>query len=373
VPNLLFCMTPGVSLNTWKKIGSIKRELKPYKEYVRNGWNVKVLTFDKSSIPDLPEGIEAVPFRHRQLLWFLPWTHKELGKWADVIKTNQSHHAYFYTRAARHWKKPILLRCGYVHGEYLETVKGYTCRTRLYQWLEMKAFRSAAHCQLPTVKLAEWVRKRYELPRGKISVIPNFVDTDLFKPAGGIKLRKKTVVSVGRLSRVKRFHLLIEACAGIFGCELTIVGEGVERAKLEQQARELGLKLTLTGYIENESLVRFLQEHSVFAIVSEWEGHPKALIEAMSCGMPCVGVSANGINEVICNGDNGLLVGLSLDSLREGISSVFKDNKFRKKLSENARNSVIQKYSFKNCFSRERCLLESIIEKAPMNAMIDSE
>ena len=128
-------MTPGVSLNTWKKIGSIKRELKPYKEYVRNGWNVKVLTFDKSSIPDLPEGIEAVPFRHRQLLWFLPWTHKELGKWADVIKTNQSHHAYFYTRAARHWKKPILLRCGYVHGEYLETVKGYTCRTRLYQWL----------------------------------------------------------------------------------------------------------------------------------------------------------------------------------------------------------------------------------------------
>ena len=363
-------MTPGIGLNTWDKIGSLKRELRPYVKYVENGWKVKILTFDKSRIPDLPEKIEVVSLPHRQLLWFLPWTHKELGSWADVIKTNQSHHAYFYTRAAKQWEKPILLRCGYVHGEYLETVKGCTHMTRLYQWLEAKAFRSAAHCQLPTVALAEWVRKRYKVPRGKISIVPNFVDTDLFRPVSGIKKKKKSIVSVGRLNTVKRFNLLIDVCAGISGCELSLVGEGAERERLEQQARGLGLKLTLTGYLKNESLSRFIQEHTVFAIVSEWEGHPKALIEAMSCGMPCIGVSANGISNVIDNDDNGLLVIPSLNTLREGISSLFEDAKLRERLSGKARDFVVKKYSFENCISREHWLLKSIIEKAQVGAMI---
>jgi len=362
-------MTPGVGLNTWDEIGILKRELRPYTKYAENGWKVKILTFDKSRVPDLPDGIEAVSISHRQLLWLLPWTHKELGKWADVIKTNQSHHAYFYTRAARHWKKPILLRCGYVHGEHLETINGFTNRTRFYQWLESKAFHSAAYCQLPTVALAEWVSKRYKVSNGKISVTPNFVDTDLFRPVSGIKKKEKSVVSVGRLNTVKRFNLLIEACAGVSGCELTLVGEGAERKKLEQQARESGLKLTFTGYIKNESLSRLIQEHAVFAIVSEWEGNPKALIEAMSCGMPCIGVCSNGISDIIDNGDNGLLVMPILNTLREGLFSLFENVKLREKLSKKAREYVLQKYSFENCFSRERLLLKTIIEEAQVNVM----
>jgi glycosyltransferase involved in cell wall biosynthesis len=364
VPNLLFCMTPGVSLSIWEKNGSIKRELKVYMEYVRNGWNVKILTYDRYRIPDLPEGIEAVSFPHRQLLWFLPWTHKELGKWADVIKTNQSHHAYFYTRAARHWGKPILLRCGYVHGEYLETINGNTCRTRLYQWLESKAFRSAAHCQLPTVELAEWVRKRYKISKKKISVIPNFVDADLFKPVSGNKKKGKSVVSVGRLETVKRFDLLIDACAKIPMCELTLVGVGIEMKRLQLRASELGLKLTLTGSVPNETLPRIIQEHTVFAITSKREGHPKALIEAMSCGMPCLGVSVTGIKNIIDHKRNGWLVKPSLNLLMGGISSLFEDNKLREKLSGNARDSVLQKYTFENYFSREHRMLKSILRKS---------
>lgn len=73
VPNLLLCMTPGIGLNTWKGIGSLKRELSTYVEYVRRGWKVRILTFDKGKIPDLPEGIKAVRFPHRCLLFLLSW------------------------------------------------------------------------------------------------------------------------------------------------------------------------------------------------------------------------------------------------------------------------------------------------------------
>lgn len=80
MPNLLFCMTPGVGLNAWKSIGSLNRELKPYVEYVRRGWKVKILTFDKGEIPKLPDGIETVCMPNHRWLWFLPWTHKKLGE-----------------------------------------------------------------------------------------------------------------------------------------------------------------------------------------------------------------------------------------------------------------------------------------------------
>ena len=53
-------MTPGVGLKIWENIGSLNRELRPYREYVKRGWTVKILTFDKDLIPGLPEGIEAI-------------------------------------------------------------------------------------------------------------------------------------------------------------------------------------------------------------------------------------------------------------------------------------------------------------------------
>lgn len=192
-------MTPGVGLNKWRSIGSLNRELKTYVEYVRRGWNVTILTFDSGEIPDLPKGINAVRFPHRSLLFLLPWLYKKLGRWADVIKTNQSNMAFLYTRAARYWKKPVLLRCGYVHGEYLESNIGLTPGVRLYQYLESGAFKHAAHCQVPTVELLEWVKKRYNIPVERITRIPNFVDVDVFRPAVEVK-KIKSIISVGSLT-----------------------------------------------------------------------------------------------------------------------------------------------------------------------------
>lgn len=360
MPNLLLCMTPGIGLNTWKGIGSLKRELSTYVEYVRRGWKVKILTFDKGKPPDLPEGIKTVHFPHRCLLFLLPWTHRKLFEWADVIKTNQSVHAYLYTKAARYWKKPILLRCGYVHGEYLETTMGLTPKVRLYQRMEASAFQGATRCQVPTEELSKWVHKRYHIPENKITIVPNFADTGLFKPMV-IDKKNKSVISVGRLVPVKRYDLLINACAEIPGCRLTIVGEGRERQNLENLAKERKLDLNLTGNLPNEKLPQVLQERQIFAITSSREGHPKALIEAMACGMPCVCVEGIGICNIIENGKNGQLVKASHDSLASGISELIENHVLRDNLSRGAREYVLAHYEFDACFSREYDLISSII------------
>jgi glycosyltransferase involved in cell wall biosynthesis len=362
MPNLLLCMTPGIGLNTWESIGSLKRELSTYVEYVRRGWKVKILTFDKGEISDLPDGIKAIRFPNRCLLFLLPWTHRKLSEWADVIKTNQSVHAYLYTKAARYWKKPIILRCGYVHGEYLETIKGLTSRVKLYQRMEAMAFQEATCCQVPTEELSKWVHKRYHIPENKISIVPNFVDIDLFRPMA-VDKKNRSVISVGRLVPVKRYDLLIKACAEIPGCRLTIVGEGRERQNLENLAKEKNLDLNLTGNLPNEKLPQVLQGQQVFAITSSWEGHPKVLVEAMACGMPCLCVDDIGIRNIIENGKNGWLVKAAHDSLVNGISKLFENHVLCDKLSRGAREYVMERYGFNACFSREYDLINSIICK----------
>ncbi len=361
MPNLLLCMTPGVGLSTWDKIGSLQRELKPYEEYLRRGWNVKILTFDKDLIPELPDGIEAVRFPDRTLLWLLPWTHKEVGVWADVIKTNQSVHAFFYTRAAKHWKKPILLRCGYVHGEFLETTMKPGLKIRLYQLMEKNAFRTSTHCEVPTEYLSRWVYDKYGVSNKNLSIVPNFVDMDLFMPAAKIVKKEHSVVSVGRLNPLKRYDLLIKACAEIPRCQLTIIGEGPEKGRLEQLAQKSGLKLTLTGNIDNRLLSQKIQEHTVFAIVSSWEGHPKALMEAMASGMPCLGVEAPGISGTLNHRKTGILVEPSLAAIVNGLKELFSSPELRSNLSSEARKYVEDNFSFDACFSREYGIAEQLL------------
>lgn len=361
MPCLLFCMTPGVGLKTWENIGSLNRELKPYVEYVKSGWKVKILTFDKGNVPELPDGIEAMVFKDHRLLWFLPWTHKELGKWADVIKTNQSNKAFFYTRAARMWKKPILLRCGYVQGEYLETTIGLTPRVRLYQWLEAKAFRQATRCQVPTKELSEWIQRKYRVPEQKISVVPNFVDTELFKPMPEVQKIDKSIISVGRLAPVKQFDLLIRACAEIPDCILTIVGEGPERQKLENLAKELKVNLRLPGNMPNEELPQILNRQKVFAITSKREGHPKALIEAMACGMVCVGTDSKGIHNVITHGNNGWLVDPTIKDIGEAIKILGNRGALSEKLRSGAYNFANATYSFIHCLDLEHKNIEKVM------------
>ena len=355
-------MTPGVGLNTWKSIGSLNRELRVYVEYVRRGWNVTILTFDSGEIPDLPEGIRAVRFPHRYLLFLLPWTHRLLCEWADVIKTNQSNRAFLYTWAAKYRKKPILLRCGYVHGEYLEITMGLTPKVRLYQRMEARAFRETTRSQVPTEELSRWVHKKYHVPEDKITVVPNFVDIDLFKPVACDK-NNKSIIAVGRLVPVKQYDMLIKACSEIPGCTLTIVGEGPERQNLAHLANAMKVQLDLPGNLPNEKLPKLLQEHQLFAITSSWEGHPKALIEAMACEMPCLCVEGIGIKNIIEHGKNGWFVKASHDSLVDGITRLLDDRELCSSLSKDSREYVLKRYGFNACFSREYALVSSLINK----------
>jgi len=354
--NLLFIMTPGVNLSVWKENGSLSREIKPYLEYAKCGFTVRILTFglEKYDFPNLDRNIEFIQVPLGVLrAHFLPFTHRSHFKWADVIKTNQSYLSWIFVAAAKLFNKPILLRCGYVHGEYLETTSAPLFRTRVYQFFEALAFRFANRAQVPTGDLAKWITARYRVDSQRVSIVPNFVDTDVFKPAPDEEKEENSVISVGRLHPVKRFDLLIRACALIPGCKLTIIGEGPERSLLSALAKDLGVVLNLPGNLPNEMVPVILRRHKAFAITSVREGHPKSLIEAMSCGLPCVAVSAPGIDNIVQDGANAVLSEGSAAQLAKSLGVVLFNSDSAEKIGAGARKFVVENYSFDEVFLPE--------------------
>jgi glycosyltransferase involved in cell wall biosynthesis len=369
-PTLLLCMTPGMSIEGWHRTGTAEREFAPYREYVRRGWRVVVLDFgDRWTAPF--EGISTanvrwfarfhfpVPLVSRCMrllsLCLLPLLSGRHFRCARVVKTNQSHLSWFHVFAARLWRRPILLRCGYVHGESCETLYGRNLRVRLYQLLEGWAFRHATVCQVPTEDLARWVVQRYGVPPERLHVVPNFVNEVFF--AARWQPRDPTMpvrmLSVGRMETEKRYDLLVEAAALLKPCEVTIVGQGSLRASLIAQARDRGVDLRLPGNIPNEQLPQVMLQHDVFVCTSRWEGHPKALTEAMAVGMPCVGTNAPGVSNLIDHGRTGLLVEASADVVADAIWRITQDQEFAQRLGSNAREEMRKKLSFAPLFDKE--------------------
>ena len=146
-------------------------------------------------------------------------------------------------------------------------------------------------------------------------VIPNPIDPQVAK-VSSVEERgnaKHVVVAMGRLTASKRFDLLLDAFARCSDANpdwsLLIIGDGVERQRLELRSRELGIaKVTrFAGQVRDPSLL--LREADIFVMTSEYEGFPNALLEAMACGLPVIACDcASGPRDIIRKGVDGILV-----------------------------------------------------------------
>lgn len=148
------------------------------------------------------------------------------------------------------------------------------------------------------------------LPPERIRTLPHAVDTARFAPGDAPPIYD--VVSVGQLIARKQMHVLIDAVAelGRRGrrVSLAILGEGPLKTELEQRARELGVadRVTLLGFRNDVETV--LRQARVFALVSNWEGVPFAMIEAMCTGLVPIVTDVGTIADWIADGKNGHIV-----------------------------------------------------------------
>lgn len=154
---------------------------------------------------------------------------------------------------------------------------------------------------------------RFGVSPERVHVLPHSVDLTRFRPrAANEPLPAFDVISVGQLIRRKRMDVLVSAVALARDqgapVRLAILGRGPEKEPLERLARKLGVEALVT-FLEYRSDVEVaLRSARAFALVSEWEGVPFALMEAMATGLVPLVTDVGTISDWVRQGENGLIV-----------------------------------------------------------------
>ncbi len=205
--------------------------------------------------------------------------------------------------------------------------------------------RHADVIQVTTEKIAFDLCWRFALPAAKVRVVPNFVHTpDRPTPFDERAARpERVVLSAGRLSREKRVHLLIEALSRLPSktCEtvrLKIVGSGPLEDELRASARRLNVaeRVDFMGRLPHAELMREMAKCRVYAQMSEYEGHPKTILEAMAAGAPLLAADSPGIREHVADGRTGLLVSGEPAAVAERLALLLSDDALANRLGEQA-------------------------------------
>ncbi|MBA7507586.1 N-acetyl-alpha-D-glucosaminyl L-malate synthase [subsurface metagenome] len=200
----------------------------------------------------------------------------------------------------------------------------------------------------------------------EVSVIPNGIDLDRFQDLNprtireGLKVNsdERLILFVGGLKPTKGLEYLIQAMSSISQSEmkmkLLLVGQGEERDRLEQLAKNLGLSsyVKFVGEVPYKEVPEYMAASDVFVLPSLSEGFPNVILEAMASGMPIVATRVGGLAEIIKDGDNGFLVEPgNPQQLAEKVLLILKDKELRERISRNNKEAA-KEYSWEGIVDR---------------------
>ena len=151
-----------------------------------------------------------------------------------------------------------------------------------------------------------------------ISVIPNFLDCDVYHriPAPSLRERycgsgcEKLVIHVSNFRPVKRVSAVVEVFARIaqkVQARLLLVGDGPELAPALDTAKSLGVAKLVDALGEQDQIIPLLSISDLFLLPSAQESFGLAALEAMACEVPVVASRVGGLHEVIDHGVTGFL------------------------------------------------------------------
>jgi glycosyltransferase involved in cell wall biosynthesis len=281
------------------------------------------------------------------------------------------------------------------HGNYLGLVKASALRARGAGAVRpvLREARSVASLTRRHLAHANWrcfrggeaiVPSRQQLrdtcrshlldPR-RVHVVPNGVDTSVFRPRDAAALRARLglgdgflFVSVGRLQREKGMHHAIDGLADVRAdgadARLVLVGDGEERAGLEALARARGVDahVVFAGAQPRDRVAEHLAAADAFLFPTERdEAAPLVLPQALASGLPAIASSRGGIPEVIDRpGENGLLVRPgSRESLTAAMHAVLGDAGLRSRLAAGALARAREEYTLEGMVDRTLAVYET--------------
>jgi N-acetyl-alpha-D-glucosaminyl L-malate synthase BshA len=225
--------------------------------------------------------------------------------------------------------------------------------------------------------LARETRERFcpEMLHGcEIEVIPNFVDTDWFRPDASERecAHKRGVplaVHVSNFRPVKRVPWLVRAfelATRGRAAQLTLVGDGPDLPECRRVAAELRIADKVTFLGERDAIPALLAPADVFALSSDQESFGLAALEAMACGTPVVATDAGGIREVVDDGKTGLLAPVSdLEGFAARLADLLFGAVDAEAMGRAARAVALERFGRERIVGAYEELYRRVLERAP--------
>lgn len=372
---LAFFFTRNVSLKLWIDSGLFDREKLIYERHLKGGNLEKVywLTYgsadteianqlrsDNRLHPDIE--VLSMPcffygsFGRLIYSFLMPLIHGRKLKSVNIVKTNQADGSWSAVITKWLYKKPLIARSGYTLSLLAQKKKRSKLKIKLTEWIEWFLYKYADIAVVTSSQDSRYIQSKYNV--SSVKVLYNYIDTKLFRP---IKCEKYTdrIVFVGRLVPEKNLFNLIEALSET-SLTLDIYGDGPLREQLASKTKDLNIDVDFMGIAANNELPEILSRYHYFILPSLYEAMPKSLLEAMACGLICVGTGVGGINEIIEDSVNGYLAN---DTSVRGLADAI--NRATQLPAETVTAEAVQtiraKFSIETIVEQEKELFESLM------------
>lgn len=227
------------------------------------------------------------------------------------------------------------------------------------------------------ITVSEETRNAYIERQGispeRVAIIYNFVDTDILasedeaedvRKEFGIDRDSVVIGFVGRLDWRKGLKTIVDAAEGLQGVKFLIVGEGDAREGFISEIKRKGLEEIFILAGTRHDVPRVLKAMDIFIFPTEAESFGMAAVEAMAANKPVIASDIGALREIIKDGENGILIPQKdSDALRSAIVRLMDDRVVMKRLGEEGRRTVLERFSLRDRIREIEEVYEKVLER----------
>ncbi|ENQ3077786.1 N-acetyl-alpha-D-glucosaminyl L-malate synthase BshA [Bacillus sp. WLY-B-L8] len=219
------------------------------------------------------------------------------------------------------------------------------------------------------------IEETYDLisTQKEIETVYNFIDERVYFQRDMSQLRKeygiqedeKVLIHISNFRKVKRVHDVVKSFALIVKqvkAKLLLVGDGPEFCTIVQLVKQLGIEDRVLFLGKQDNVAELLAMSDLMLLLSEKESFGLVLLEAMACGVPCIGTRTGGIPEVIQHGETGYICEIGdTEGIAQQALSLLQDDALHRKMAQRSMQVVNEQFSSEEIVSQYEAIYYDIL------------
>lgn len=274
------------------------------------------------------------------------------------------------------WLSRILGLDRIIHSEHGFNIDEYGKKNLKRNIIRFFLYRMSRTIIVPSHRLKDYMLETYNLENGKVTFIPNGIDTEIYSPNDSDKKIKRNELGltdkdfvvgfVGRLDPIKNFDLLLDVFSYCYNedkkFKLLIVGDGEERSYIENSCYRKNLINNVIMVGEKNNIISYVRAFDALLMTSYSEQMPMSIIESMSIGVPVVSSDVGEIPNIIDHEENGFLFNLQDKTMNIARLLFFlKERENRQSMGMRARSKIISEFQEKNMLLKYKEVIETTL------------